>query len=119
VNERRESPASPDDWLDRLLADDAREHADLYIADDGFTARVMAALPAAAALPAWRKPALTVLWTAAGAGLALAVPGIAVDVAREAFKLLAAKPFSLSEMAAVLLMAGAGMWTAAYVTWKS
>jgi hypothetical protein len=118
VNERLESPGSTDDWLDRALTDNAREHADLYIPDDGFTARVMTALPAAVALPAWRKPALTALWAAAGVGLAITVPGIAVDVAREAFKLLAAKPFALSEIAAVLLMAGAGMWSTAYFTWK-
>ena len=34
--------AAGDDWLERLLADDAAAHRDAYVADDGFTARVMA-----------------------------------------------------------------------------
>ncbi|HEY2816898.1 MAG TPA: hypothetical protein VGK44_07175 [Casimicrobiaceae bacterium] len=114
-----ERPAAPDrdtppDWLDHLLADDARE----YIDDAGFTARVVAALPAPAVLPAWHKPAVTVLWAAAGLGLAFALPSAAVDVAREAFKLFAAKPFSLSEVLAVIALAGAGTWTTAIVAWK-
>ena len=57
-----DSPAAGDDWLDRLLADDASEHRDLYVADDGFTARVMAALPAPVTAPAWRKPVVVALW---------------------------------------------------------
>ena len=47
-----------DDWLDGLLRADGGEHRAGYLDDDGFTARVMSALPAPAALPAWRKPAL-------------------------------------------------------------
>ena len=35
-----------DDWLDAALAADAREHGSSYLDDRGFTARVMAALPA-------------------------------------------------------------------------
>ena len=84
----------------------------------GFTAKVMAEVPAPASLPAWRKPAVTALWAAAGLGLAFTLPGAVVDVAREAFKLFAAKPFSLSEILALLAVAGAGMWTTAIVAWK-
>jgi hypothetical protein len=110
--------AEPADWLDRVLADDAREHAGNYVDDDGFAAKVMQKLPAPIALPAWRKPAIAMLWGVAGVGLAITLPGVVVDVAREAFKLFAAKPFSLSEMAAVLAVLGMGTWTMAIVAWK-
>jgi hypothetical protein len=115
----RETMAKRDaaaDWLDRLLAEDAPAHD--YIDDAGFTANVMAALPAPVALPAWRKPAATALWAAAGLGLAFTLPGAATDVAREAFTLFAAKPFSLSEVLALLALAGVGLWTTAIVAWK-
>ena len=46
----------------------------------------MAALPAPAALPAWRRPALTALWAAAGLGIALALPGTVVDVAHDVLR---------------------------------
>ena len=111
------NPAPADDWLDGLLRDSAREH-DTYIGDDGFTARVMTALPARDVAPAWRKPAVTALWGAAAVAVAFALPGAAFDVAREAFRLFAAKPFALSEIAAVLAIAGLGTWTTAYMAWK-
>jgi hypothetical protein len=107
----------PADWLDRLLVEEAAASRD-YIDDAGFTASVMARLPAPASLPAWRKPAVTVLWAAVGLGLAFTLPNAAVDVAREAFKLFAAKPFALSEVLAVIALAGAGLWTTAIVAWK-
>ena len=110
--------ADPADWLDRVLADDARDHAGGYIDDGGFVANVMQRLPAPIALPAWRKPAIAALWGVAGVGLAITLPGAVVDVAREAFKLFAAKPFSLSEMAVVLALLGMGTWTTAIVAWK-
>lgn len=120
MNERSAAPGQDmaPDWLDRLLADDASTHARDYIDDAGFTSKVMAQLPAPASLPAWRKPAVTALWAAVGLGLAFTLPSAAVDVAREAFKLFAAKPFSLSEVLAVVALAGAGMWTTAIVAWK-
>ena len=120
MNERPASPErdTPRDWVDRLLADDAHDYAQSYIDDAGFAAKVMQQLPAPATLPAWRKPAATLLWAAVGLGLAFTLPGAALDVAREAFKLFAAKPFSLSEVLAVIAIAGAGMWTTAIVAWR-
>ena len=106
---------APADWLERMLAENARDHADGYILDDGFTARVMNMLPAPALPPAWRKPALAALWGVAAVGLAVALPGAAVDVAREAFKLFAAKPFTLYEVGAVLAVAGVGMWATVFI----
>jgi hypothetical protein len=95
-----------DDWIDHVLRAD-----DEYIADDGFTARVMSALPAPAALPKWRKPAVAVLWGVAASALAIAAPGAAVDVAREAYRLLATVPVSITgiagAMAAVVVATGA------------
>jgi len=91
--------ADGDDWLDRLLADDGDAHRAAYVADEGFTARVMQALPAPFALPAWRRPAVLALWGVAAAGIAMAVPGAVLDVGREAYRLLAAQPVSLSGIA--------------------
>ena len=102
-----------DAWLDRLLVEDAAQHRDAYLDDAGFTARVMHALPPAAALPRWRKPAVTALWATAGLGLAFALPGAALDVSREAFRLLAAQPISLSAVAAALVAFGVATWTGA------
>jgi hypothetical protein len=100
--------ASPqEDWLDRALCAGG---ADQYIPDDGFSARVMAALPAPAALPAWRKRALAVLWALAGIALAFSLPGAVTDVAREVFRLLAARPVSLSGMLVAVLAMSVVTW---------
>jgi hypothetical protein len=105
----------PAGWLDAALAADGASHRDDYLDDAGFTARVMAALPAPATLPAWRKPALSMLWAAAGLGAAFALPTAASDVARELFR-LAAHPVSLLEIAAAIAALGALSWAgAAYV----
>ena len=60
----------------------------------------MAALPAPAALPAWRKPALAALWAAAGLGIALALPGAVVDVAHEVMRVIVGQRVSLAGIAA-------------------
>ena len=109
---------TPGDWLDRALAERSRDHSDLYILDEGFTSRVMSALPAPARPVPWRKPVLGALWAGAAAGFAMMLPGTAVDVAREAFRLVAAQPFSLSDVALLLGVAGVGMWTTAWMTWR-
>ena len=105
------------DWLDDVLLRDASDHDGDYISDNGFTARVMEALPPAGdALPAWRRPVVVLLWIIAGAFIALALPGVAVDVARAAYTLFSARPFSLSTLAFMLLVVGAASWTAAVLT---
>jgi hypothetical protein len=111
----RTSPdtTSDDDWLDAALAADARARGSSYLDDRGFTARVMNALPAPVAVPRWRKPALVTLWSAAALGTATALPGVALDVGREAFRLLAAQPVSLPQIAAVLAAIGVVTWSAA------
>ncbi len=104
---------SPRDWLDDLLDSDARDERSAYIGDEGFTARVMQALPVPLSLPAWRKPAIVALWAVALAGISLALPSAALDVVREGYRLIGAQPVSLSGMVGALLLAGTLSWTAA------
>ena len=101
-----------DDWLDGVLADDGALHRASHVDDDGFTRRVMKALPLPVALPAWRRHALTALWGAAGVGAALALPGTFVDVAREAFRLVGGQSVSLSGLAAAIVAGCALTWAA-------
>ena len=65
------------------------------------------------ALPAWRRPAITMLWLVAAALAAIALPGFAVDVARATYRVFAALPFSLSSLAFAIVALGAATWTAA------
>jgi hypothetical protein len=114
MNDR--SPATTnagDDWLDTALRADGREHRAAYLDDAGFTARVMASLPAPAALPVWRKPALTALWAVAGIGIALALPGTVVDVAHDIVRLFVGQRVSLGGIAAGVAVLGAATWAAA------
>lgn len=116
TDERATDGTPDDDWLERMLVADAAAHRDAYVADDGFAARVMAALPAPIAPPAWRRPVVFALWSVAAAGIAVAMPGAVIEVAREAYRLLAAQPVSLSGMAGAAvamigLTAAAAAWT--------
>ena len=103
--------SDPPDWIESLLLRDSSQTD--YIADGGFTARVLAQLPAARALPAWRRPAIIVLWIVAAALAAIAVPGVAIDIARATYRVFAALPFSLSSLAFAIVALGAATWTAA------
>jgi hypothetical protein len=114
MNDRIDSiPAAADDWLDRMLAENGREHRAGYLADDGFSARVVAALPAPAVLPAWRKPVILVMWTVAAAGAALAMPGVIADLALDAARLVGRHPISLPNIAMTLIAMGAAGWAGA------
>jgi len=105
--------AAGDDWLDGLLRADGREHRAGYLDDEGFTARVMSALPPApAALPAWRKPALTALWAGAGIGIALVLPATVVDVAHEILRVILGQRVSLTGIGASVIVLGASAWAA-------
>lgn len=107
-------PREADDWLEQALRSDAREHRDAYVDDAGFTARVMAALPAAMEiLPRWRRPAVIAIWAAAVAGMSVALPGVALDIGREAYRLFAAQPLSLAQVGVTLAALGIGTWAAA------
>jgi hypothetical protein len=97
-----------DDWIDALLRQDAQDAA--YIHDDGFSAGVIGRLPASAALPAWRKPIVILLWLVAGVLVAAMLPQAMQDAAREAVRYLAAKPVSLSMLATLLVAFGVATW---------
>jgi len=113
MNDRPLAPTdADDDWIDALLRADGRDHRAAYLDDDGFTARTMAALPAPAALPAWRRPALTALWAAAGLGIALALPGAVTDVSREILRVILGQPVSFTGIAAGVVALGAATWAA-------
>jgi hypothetical protein len=105
--------ASDDDWLEAVLHADGREHRAAYLDDEGFTAKVMIALPAPAVLPAWRKPALAALWAAAGIGVAVALPATVIDVAHEIMRVILGQPVSLTGIAAGVAALGAVSWAAA------
>ena len=98
---------------DDPLRRSARDERSAYIGDEGFTARVMQALPVALSLPAWRKPAIVALWAVALAGISLALPSAVLDVVREGYRLIGAQPVSLSGMVGAILLAGTLSWTAA------
>lgn len=116
MNDRPSTTANADDdWLDTALRAEAHEHRAAYIDDAGFTARVMAALPAPAALPAWRRPMLTALWAAAGLGIALALPGTVFDVAHDVLGLFVGHGVSLAGMVAGVAAMGVATWAAAAV----
>jgi hypothetical protein len=109
----RQAMADEGDWLDAAL----RADRPAPIADDGFAARVMAALPAATrALPAWRRPALAMLWVLAAIGLALSLPDAALDVVRQGYRLFTAIPVSIPQLAAAMAAAAVVMWSIAGYT---
>jgi len=98
------------DWLDVAL----RAQRPPAIADDRFTARVMAALPPAALAwaPSWRKPALAALWALAIAGIALSLPEVVQLVVRDAYRLFTAYPVSVPQLAFAIGAAAVVTWTA-------
>ena len=110
TDDRIERP--DDDWIERALRREAGLRAGDYIADDGFTARVMATLPPPATVPAWRKRVVATLWTVAAAGVAIAFPEAFVDVVREAYR-LAAQPVSLPQIGAGVVALAGAMWAGA------
>jgi hypothetical protein len=109
----RSSTDTGDDWLDALLRADGREHRAGYLDDDGFTARVMAALPALpAALPAWRKPALCALWAIVGLGIGFSLPNAVYEVAYYVARVVG-QPISLTGIAAGIVMFCVATWLGA------
>ena len=112
------SPADGD-WLDAILHADAREHRAAYVDDDGFTARLMSALPAPVTLPAWRKPALAALWAAAGIGIAVALPSAVVNFAHEILRVIVGQQVSITGIAAGVVALGAVTWGATAVALRN
>jgi len=98
-------------WLEQALRADAREHAAAYLADDGFTAVVMARLPAPATLPAWRRPVLAMLWLIAGGAVAAALPDLFYDVFRGLVAMVVGQPLTWSRIAVAIIVLGATSWS--------
>ena len=98
-------------WLEQALKADAREHAAAYLADDGFTAAVMARLPAPATLPAWRRPVLALLWLIAGAAVAAALPELFYDVFRGLVAMVVGQPLTWSRIAVPITLLAATTWS--------
>jgi hypothetical protein len=99
-----------DDWLDGMLRDSGREHRADYIADDGFTQRVMAKLPEPAMLPAWRRPVVALLWTLAVGALLLSLPGLFDQLFRGAVAVLVGHRVGLPDIAMALAMFAGAIW---------
>jgi hypothetical protein len=99
------------DWLDAALEEAGHEHRAAYVADDGFTARVIGRLPAAPTLPAWRRPVIVLLWLLAGTGAFVSLPGAFDDAFRGSVALLVGRPLGLADLALLLLLCGAAAWT--------
>jgi hypothetical protein len=108
----RDASPPAGDWLDAALDAEGAAHRAAYIDDEGFTSAVMARLPAPAALPAWRRPVLTALWGLAAVGVAVALPGTLLDVAREVFRIVGGQPVSLAGLAAGAVALAAMSWGA-------
>jgi len=101
------------DWLDVALRAEGEAHRDSYLDDGGFTARIMSALPAPVALPAWRRPVLLVLWALAGLGLAFALPSVVLDVTYDVMRLVLGQSVSFSGIGAALVAIAVATWAAA------
>lgn len=102
---------SDDGWLEQALRADAREHASAYVADDGFTSAVVARLPAAVALPAWRRPVVVLLGIIAGGAVAALLPDLFYALFRDLAALLVGQSLSWSNILAALLLLGATTWS--------
>jgi len=100
-----------DDWLDDMLRDAGREHRADYVADDGFTRRVMAQLPEPATLPAWRRPAVALLWVLSVGAAMVALPGVFEDLYRGAVAVFTGHRLGLPDVAAVLVLFGGIAWS--------
>ena len=89
---------SDHDWLDDVLRRDAAR----AVTDDGFTERVMEALPASGALP-WLRPALILGSTVLGSFLAAVLSPVGAQVGAGLLDLARGRPSP--EVAVVLAMA--------------
>jgi hypothetical protein len=101
-----------DGWLEQALKADAQAHAAAYVADDGFTAKVMARLPAPVVLPAWRRPVVALLWLVAGGAVVALLPDLFYALFGSLVALLVGQPMlTWSHLAVALMLLGAATWS--------
>jgi hypothetical protein len=100
-----------DDWLDDMLRGAGREHRADYIADDGFTQRVMAQLPEPATLPAWRRPTVALLWVVAIGAAMVSLPGLFEQLFRGAVAVLAGHRLGLPDVVMAFVLFGVATWS--------
>jgi hypothetical protein len=105
-------PSAGDDWLEQALRANAREQAGDYLADDGFTARVLARLPQPALLPAWRRPVVALFWVVIAIAGAAALPTWFGEAFRSLASLVAGQRFGLSDVLLALAVLSAATWSA-------
>jgi hypothetical protein len=98
------------DWLEQALRANGRAYRSAYVADDGFSSRVLQVLPRAVAAPAWRKPVLALLWTGAAIAALLAVPSLFDDVFRGAVAMFVGHRLGIGDIAGLLIALGAATW---------
>jgi hypothetical protein len=99
------------DWLEQALRAEAREDAESYLPDEGFTARVLGQLPRPAALPAWRRPVLWTLWAIVAIAIVAALPIWFDDVFSNIAALFLGQRLRLSDVAVLLTLLGGLTWS--------
>jgi hypothetical protein len=99
------------DWLDDMLRDAGREHRSDYLADDGFTQRVMTRLPEPATLPAWRRPAVALLWALGIGAVMFSLPGLFEQLFRGAMAALVGHRLGVPDVAVALVLVGGATWS--------
>jgi hypothetical protein len=101
-----------DGRLEQALKADAQAYAAAYIADDGFTAKVLARLPAPAVLPAWRRPVVALLWLIAAGGVVVLLPDLFYALFGGLVALLVGQPMlTWSHLAVALMLFCAATWS--------
>ena len=100
----------PDDWLEQALRAEGAAYRSANIADDGFAASVMARLPVGATAPAWRRPAVALLWLGAGVAALMAVPGLFDDTFRGSVAMVVGHRFGVADVAVLLGLLSAATW---------
>ena len=105
-------PSAGDDWVEQVLRADARDQAADYVADDGFTARVLGGLPQPALLPAWRRPVVALFWLVVVSAAAIALPEWFDEAFRSLAALVALHRFGLADVLVILTVLGAATCSA-------
>jgi hypothetical protein len=94
-----------------MLRDAGREYRADYLADDGFTQRIMAQLPEPATLPAWRRPVVALLWALGAGAVMLSLPELFEQLFRGAMAVLVGHRLGVPDVAVALFLFGGVAWS--------